>query len=333
MNRSARLLTLVCLLFVAVDLRFDAASAVQEKPLRIGIIGLDTSHVTAFTALLNDPARQGHVPGGRVVAAFKGGSPDVESSANRIDGFTAELRDKWGVKVVDSIEELCREVDVVMLMSVDGRRHLEQVRPVFAARKRVFIDKPFAGSFRDAAEIVRLARESDTPFFSSSSLRFVEEVQSLRNDQALEGILGAVAWSPSPTEPHHPDLFWYGIHGVEMLYTLMGRGCESVTRTYTDGTDIVTGRWKDGRVGTFRGIRDGQRTYGAVAFGRKAVRGTSEKMRADYRGLVVEIMKFFRSGAPPVAPEETLEMMAFMEAADLSRARGGAPAGLSEVLK
>jgi hypothetical protein len=311
--------------------RTQAQTATPSQPLRVGMIGLDTSHVVAFTQLLNDPARPGHVAGARVVAAYKGGSPDVESSATRVDRFTAELRDKFGVEIVPTIEELCAKVDAVMLMSVDGRPHLAQIRPVFAARKRVFVDKPFAASYRDAREIVRLSRESNTPFFSSSSLRFGDEVQSLKRNEKLGGVLGAFVYSPAPTEPHHPDLFWYGIHGVETLYTLMGRGCETVTRVHTDGADVVVGKWKDGRTGTFRGIREGDRQYGAVAFGAKAVVATSQPMKTDYRGLVVEIVKFFQTGVPPVDPEETLEMMAFMEAADLSKARKGAPVAITEV--
>jgi hypothetical protein len=308
-----------------------AQTSQPSPPLRLGMIGLDTSHVTAFTQLLNDPAHPNHVPGARVVAAFKGGSPDVESSRTRVDKFTAELKEKWGVEIVDSIEELCRKVDAVLLMSVDGRTHLAQIKPVFAAKKRVFVDKPFAASYRDAREIVRLSQSSGTPFFTSSSLRFVPDVQALKRNEKLGGILGAFAYSPAPTEPHHPDLFWYGIHGVETLYALMGRGCESVTRVYTDGADVVVGRWKDGRTGTFRGIREGDKQYGAIAFGAKGTAATAQPMKADYRGLVVEIVKFFQTGVPPVDPEETLEMMAFMEAADLSKTRKGAAVALSEV--
>ncbi|HZS07722.1 MAG TPA: Gfo/Idh/MocA family oxidoreductase [Blastocatellia bacterium] len=308
-----------------------SAQTSSEKLIRLGMIGLDTSHVTAFTQTLNDPSRPDHVPGARVVAAFKGGSSDVEASATRIDRFTAELKDKWGVEIVGSIEELCRKVDAVLIESVDGRTHLAQARPVLAARKPVFIDKPFAASLKDAREIVRLARESGTPFFSSSSLRFVTEIQAARKNEQLGEMLGAIAWSPSPTEPHHPDLFWYGIHGVETLFTLMGPGCESVSRVHTKGADVVTGRWKDGRTGTFRGIRDGKQTYGAVAFGSKSVM-TIEPKKIDYHGLVVEIVKFFQTGVPPVSPEETLEIMAFMEAADLSKARQGAEVPLRELL-
>lgn len=304
----------------------------EQAPLKIGLVGLDTSHVTAFTQMLNDSSRPDHVPGGRVVAAFKGGSPDVESSATRVDKFTAELQSKWGVELVDSIEELTKRVDVVMLTSVDGRVHLNQVRPVFAAKKPVFIDKPFAHSVRDAREIVRLGRESGTPFFSSSSLRFVDDIRALKNNSALGSILGAFTHGPAPTEPHHPDLVWYGIHSVEMLFTLMGPGCESVTRVHTNGADVVTGRWKDGRTGTVRGIRDGDKAYGAVVFGSKSVAASIPLKASGYRGLVVEIMKFFQTGVPPVSPEETLEIMAFMEAADMSKARGGAPIALGELL-
>lgn len=321
------------LLLVVLVLLAAPVARAQEPVIRVGIIGLDTSHVTAFTALLNDPANPNHVPGARVVAAYKGGSPDVESSASRLERFTNELKTKWNVEIVDSIEELCRKVDAVLLESVDGRPHLAQVRPVLAAKKRVFIDKPLTASYRDAREIARLARESGTPFFSTSSLRFVAEVQQLKTNEKLGRMLGAFTFSPSPTEPHHPDLFWYGIHGVEMLFTLMGTGCESVTRVHTAGADVVVGQWKDGRTGTFRGIRDGKQDYGAIAFGSQAVLPTNVPMKVDYRGLVVEIVKFFQTGVPPVSPEETLEVMAFMEAAELSKAQSGRPVKLSEVMK
>ena len=308
-----------------------ARANAQEAPIRVGIIGLDTSHVTAFTALLNDPTHPQHVPGARVVAAYKGGSPDIQSSASRVDRFTSELQTKWQVELVGTIEELCQKVDAVLLESVDGRPHLAQVRPVLAAGKRVFIDKPFAASYRDAAEIARLSKETGTPFFSTSSLRYVADVQELKRTDRLGKMLGAITFSPSPTEPHHPDLFWYGIHGVEALFTLMGAGCETVSRVYTEGSDVVVGRWKDGRTGTFRGIREGKADYGAIAFGSQSVIASPIPMKIDYRGLVVEIVRFFRSGVSPISTEEMLEVLAFMEAADLSKARGGQPVALTEV--
>lgn len=308
-------------------------------PLRIGLIGLDTSHAVEFTSILNDASRSDHVAGGRVVAAFKGGSPDVEASATRIERFTSEVTKKWGVELVDSIAALCSKVDAVMLTSVDGRQHLAQVRPVFAARKRVFIDKPLAGSFKDAREIARLSRESGTPFFSSSSLRFQPELQALRTSPQLGEVLGASTHGPCPIQTYVPDLFWYGIHTVEMLYTLMGPGVETVTRVHTAETDVVVGRWKDGRVGVMRGHRAGPQTYGAVAYGRQAILSfgaprpdaAREPSLSAYPALLEATLAFFRSGVPPVPPAETLEIMAFMEAADLSKARQGTPVALREV--
>ena len=158
--------------------------------LKVGIIGLDTSHVAAFTELLNNPSNPEHIPGARVVAAFPGGSPDVESSRTRIDKFTEQLRTKYGVRIVPDIASLLAEVDAVLLESVDGRKHLEQVRPVLAGRKRVFIDKPLAATYADAREIARLGRESGTPWFSTSSLRYSSHVSQYRG----QPILGAFTW-------------------------------------------------------------------------------------------------------------------------------------------
>jgi hypothetical protein len=317
----------------AVVLSSLAAPRPAAAQIRIGIIGTDTSHVTAFTKLLNDPSDPNHVPGARVVAAFKGGSPDVDASRTRIDKFAAELKDKWGVEFVDSIDALCAKVDAVLLESVDGRPHLAQVRPVFKAKKRVFIDKPLTASYADAREIARLSRESGVPFFSSSSLRYAPDIQAMRTNGKLGSLNGAFTFGPENLEPHHPDLFWYGIHAIEMLYTLLGPGCEQVTRVKTDSGDTVVGKWKDGRIGTMRGLIQGKQEYGAVVFGASAVLTTPTPMKTDYRGLLVEIVKFFQTGTPPVPADETLEIIAFMEAAELSKNRNGAPVKLSEILR
>lgn len=325
-----------CAVFVvAVFLQAAHASTQSSAPIRVGLIGLDTSHAAAFTQLLNDPTRPDHVPGARIVAAFKGGSPDVEASATRVDKFAEDLQTTWKIPLVASIEELLQRVDAVMLTSVDGRVHLQQARPVLAARKPLFVDKPFAASVRDAVELARLARVSGTPIFSSSSLRFTDDVVAIKADGRVADVRGAITWGPATLEPHHPDLFWYGIHAVEMLYTFMGAGCERVTRTHTTGTDVVVGHWKDGRIGVVRGIRDGAAPYGQVVFGSKGVLSVppgnaSSTQRSSYHGLITAVIQFFQSGKPPVPIEETLEIMAFMEAADLSKTRGGATVSLSE---
>lgn len=306
-----------------------ARAGVDHHPIRVGIIGLDTSHVTAFTKILHDASSPDHVPGARVVAGYPGGSPDVKTSITRVEKFTAELRDKWNVEIVKDIPSLLSKVDAVLLESVDGRVHLEQVRPVLAARKRVFIDKPMAASYRDAKEIARLAKQAGVPWWSSSSLRYAPGLPALKSDAGI--LAGAESWGPASLEPTNPGLFWYGIHASEMLYVLMGTGCEEVTDIHTEGADVVVGRWNDGRLGVVRGIRKGKSDYGAVAFGEKSVQHLQKSGGALYKHLLAEIVKFFQTGVPPVPNDETIELMAFMEAAELSRKRGGVPVKLSEV--
>jgi len=302
--------------------------AAEEKVFRIGMIGLDTSHVTAFTRLINDPAK-GY--GCRVVAAYPGGSPDIPSSANRLEGFTKQLRDKFGVEIVDTIEALCEKVDGVLLESVDGRPHLEQARPVIAAKKPLFIDKPMAGSLADVIEIFRLAKENDVPCWSSSSLRFSPGIIGMRENAEVGKVLGCDAFSPCSLEEHHPDLYWYGVHGVEILFTIMGPGCESVRRVQTDNYEFVVGLWKGGRIGTYRGVRSGKSGYGAMVFGTKGI--VQSGQYGGYEPLVEQIIKFFKTGQVPVPPEETIEIFAFMSAADESKAKGGAAVSLAELIE
>jgi len=319
-SRAAILLATACLtapLFAAED-------------LRLGLIGLDTSHVTAFTKLLNDPRHKDHVPGGKVVAAFKGGSPDIESSWSRVEGYTKQLQDEFGVKIVPAIDQLCQQVDAVLLTSVDGRPHLEQARAVIKARKPMFIDKPLAGTLRDALEIYRLAQEAKVPVFSSSSYRFYDSMAEVKKADAGE-IRSVISYGPAHLEPHHPDFFWYGVHPVEALFTVLGVGCETVVRTTTADTDVVTGLWSGGRLGTLHALRQGPTPHKVIVFGTKAV--VEQKGSGDYAPLVREIIKFFQTGLPPVSPEETLELFAFMEAADESKRQGGAPVKISDVLK
>jgi predicted dehydrogenase len=304
---------LFCLLLVVVFCR----TSLIAQDFRIGIIGCDTSHATAFTETLNDPNAKGHVSGAKVVAAFKGGSPDIPSSANRVEGYARTLREKYDVKFYDTIEELCQNVDGVCLESVDGRPHLEQLKPVLNAHKPVFVDKPMAGSLKDVKEIFRLAKEANVPIFSSSSLRFAKDTQAVKNG-SIAKVVYAETYSPCELEPHHPDLFWYGIHGVEALYTVFGTGCETVQRTNTpEGKIEVLGLWSGGRKGVFRE----DKTFHGMAKGEK---GEASAGSFDgYVPLVAEIMKFFKTGVPPVTPEETIEIFAFMEAADASKAQGG----------
>jgi hypothetical protein len=303
---------------------FLAMAGVAAAELRLGIIGTDTSHAVAFTRILNDPMSPDHVPGARVVAAYKGGSKDIESSHSRVDKFAEELRAKWKIEFVNDIPALCKRVDAVLLESVDGRVHLEQVKPVIAAGKPVFIDKPLAATLEDAREIARLAKEAGVPWFSSSSLRYGETATSMKFSDAK----GVITWGPGPLEEHHHlDLSWYAIHPIELLYALMGPGCVEVSRVATPGADVVVGKWKDGRTGTVYAQRPSG-GYGAVVFRPKQAVQSNPKAASGYRPLLVEVIKFFETKVPPVSNEETLEIFAFMDAAQRSKADGGKPMAL-----
>ncbi|WP_421827436.1 Gfo/Idh/MocA family protein [Larkinella sp.] len=297
---------------------------------RVGIIGLDTSHSTAFTKELNSPTAGPELDGYRVVAAYPKGSNDIESSVSRVAGYTEEVK-KLGVEIVGSIDELLRKVDVVLLETNDGRLHLEQALKVFKAGKRVFIDKPIAASLADTKAIFEAAQKANVPVFSASSLRYMTSAQDIAQGKTVGKVLGADTYSPSPIEKTHPDLFWYGIHGVETLFTVMGPGCKQVSRTHTKDADVVVGIWNDDRIGTFRGIRSGKTGYGGTAYGEKGIApiGPYE----GYKALLVQIVTFFNTGKPPVSAAETLEIFAFMEAAEESKRQGGANVTLESVLR
>ncbi|MFC3198321.1 Gfo/Idh/MocA family protein [Parapedobacter deserti] len=305
----------------------------KEQPVspgkRVGIIGLDTSHSLAFSKVLNAADASLELKGYKVVAAYPYGSRTIASSAKRIPGYIDEMK-SLGVRIVDSIAELLEQVDVVLLETNDGRLHLEQALPVFKAGKRLFIDKPIAASLADAKAIFEASERYGVPTFSSSSLRYLENIPDLKSGKLIGSITGVDAFAPATLEPSHPDLFWYGIHGIEILYAVLGTGCQEVRRIYAAETDIVVGTWTDGRVGVFRGLRSGKNGYGGMAYGEKgqAVIGKY----SGYLPLLYRIVEYFDTGVVPVSPAETLELVAFMEAADLSKRKGGGPVNVQKLL-
>jgi predicted dehydrogenase len=310
---------------------FVAASAVADEPprqIRVGMIGLDTSHCLAFSELLNKAADNPDLANCKVTLVYPKGSPDIESSVRRVPEYTVKIK-ALGVEVVEDLNAMISQVDAVLLETNDGRPHLEQAFPVLKAGKPLFIDKPVAGSLADALAIYEIAAHFKTPVFSSSSLRFAAAAQAVRKG-SIGDVTGCDAYSPCSLEATHPDLFWYGIHGCETLFTVMGPGVQTVTRTGTKDFDLVTGVWKDGRIGTFRGIRSGGGGYGGTAFGTKGVAPVGPY--DGYKPLVVEIVRFFRTGTPPVSAEETIDLYAFMEAADESKRLGYTPVQVADVI-
>ncbi len=292
----------------------NSSSAMAGK--RIGIIGLDTSHSQVFTKMINS----GEIAGGyKVVAAYPHGSPDIPEALKMKPGIIDAVK-AMGVEIVESIEDLLKKVDVVLLETIDGRPHYEQALPVLKAGKRMFIDKPIAATLADAKKIFAASKKYNSPVFSSSALRFDPTVQKVVNG-SIGKVIGADVYTPAVIEPRHMDMAWYGIHGVEMLFTVMGPGCKSVSRNYQEGTDFLVGTWEDGRIGTVRGIRAGSANIAGTAFGEKGIAALGPF--GSYAPLVNKIIAFFDTGVPPVSESETLEIFNFMHAADLSRKENG----------
>lgn len=310
-------------LFAAQFLKEDI-----EKGKRIGIIGLDTTHSIAFTKLLNDAGSGNSYNGYKVVAAYPYGSRELALSKTRIPVLTEEIK-KFGVEVVGSLQELFKMSDVILLETNDGRIHKQQAMEVIRAGKPMFIDKPIAASLQDAWEIFAAAEKYKVPVFSSSALRYLKPIQDIKSG-TYGAVMGADTFSPALIEPTHPDLFWYGIHGVEALYALMGTGCVSVQRHFTEGSDFVSGTWKDGRIGNFRGLRKGKTDFGGTCYCEKEI--VSIGPFTGYESLVKQITAFFDSGISPVAKEETLELIAFLEAAELSKKLGGRSVQLEAIV-
>lgn len=321
-----------CLFFILAALLLVATYRVAlAKPevIRAGIVGCDTSHVIAFTDLINNPQATGALANVEVTVAFPGGSPDMAASRDRLPGFVAQLRER-GVSIVNSLDELVDQSDAILLESVDGRVHLDQFRKI-AKGKPVFIDKPAAASLSDVIAIFRHAEQTETPVFTSSALRFCDAVQELKNDKSLGEMLGCETAGPLSIDATHPDLFWYGVHGVESLFAIMGRGCESVSRTDSDRSSLVVGKWDDGRIGTYRGLKKGKPNYGFTVYGTEAL-----AQRAGFSGYgpaAEAICEFFTTGEPAVSRDETIEMFAFMEAADESKRQGGEPVAITQILE
>ena len=297
-----------------------------SRKIRIGIVGFSV-HSAAFTQLLNNPDKDADLEGCRVVALYHPkGNPDVDFTKEQLVKFEADIR-KEGVRITSSMEEMLDLVDVVMIETNDGRPHLEEVLPAFKAGKTVFIDKPVAANLKGVLEIYKKAQEYEASVFTSSALRYVKNATEIDK----EAVRGAFTYSPANLEKNHTDLFWYGIHGVELLYTVMGTGCVEVTQVqHTEAEDMVIGYWGGNRVGTFRGIRSGKRDFGGTVFLENNII-TLDPFRG-YHSLVAEIAGFFKSNIPPVPVAETIEIYTFMEAAQESKRLGGMKVSLKDTL-
>ncbi|MFN8708026.1 MAG: gfo/Idh/MocA family oxidoreductase [Planctomyces sp.] len=336
---SARTVTVLFLLAgIHVSVADDAA------PIRVGIIGLDNYQALDFTSQFHNPAAPEELKGLKVVAGYAGGSPDIQESVESLPKWLPGFKEQ-GVEILDSIEAVRDRSDAILIMSLDGRTHLEDLKKVGKSGVPVYIGRPMAASLPEVISMFEFASKHDIPLFSCSQHRYVPGFRNMRGHPEVGNVLGADVWGGCPEDPLHPDTVWKGLHGIETLYTLLGPGCLTVTRASTPDCDVLTGVWNDGRIGSYRGIRRGAVTYRAMVFGDKGISPSGDYGYDvptnwvaphgeywGYKGVAIEIVRFFKTRQPPVSPEETMEIFAFMEAAHESKRRGGSPVSVAEVL-
>ncbi|MET3697579.1 predicted dehydrogenase [Bacillus oleivorans] len=296
------------------------------KDLKIGMIGLDTSHSIAFTRLLNDTSDPHWVEGGKVVIAYPGGSEDFELSWSRVKGFTKEMKTRFGVKIADSVVQVAAESDAILLESADGRKHFEQLGSIVSCQKPIFIDKPFCLSSQEAYEMQQLSLTYQTPIFSCSALRFAQNLTQILSQQDTGRAAGADCFGPLEFVDTQPGYFWYGIHTIEMLFAILGRDVHSVQVFESEDHDFLMARWRDGRIGTIRGDKKGKLPFCAsIHFesGHKYV-NASQSHTPYYASLLQQIIGFFQDHIPRVPVNETIEIIRFIEAANKSKSTGKA---------
>ena len=287
---------------------------------KIGLVGLDTSHVTAFASLLNDPSNANHVKGAKIVAAFPGGSPDFELSRSRVEGFTKTLREKHGVEMKETPEAVAEAVDLLFITAVDGRVHREQFERTVKFKRPTFIDKPMTVSVADAEAIVRLANAEKVPVMSCSSLRYADNlVEALAGKR--EDVLSCDAFGPLSEEPTQPGLFFYGVHAIDMAVSVLGHGCAEVRSTHTQAGDVVTLAWPGGRTASVRLMKAGHGRYGVVLHrkaGPQFVDASAAK-RPAYASMLEAILRSLPQGKSDVPQDEMLDTIRIIEAANKAR--------------
>lgn len=299
----------------------------MASELTIGMIGLDTSHSPAFTKLLTDKSDPNHVPGTKVIAGFPGGVDDFEPSYSRVDKFTQQLKDEYGLEILDSPEAVAEKVDLIMITSADGRAHRGFFEKVAPAGKPVFIDKPLACSFDDAVAIYETASQHNVPLMTCSSLRYADVFQAAlkESDSPIKAV---DTFGPMVVfGEQSPGYFWYGVHQVEMAVTALGAGAAQVQAVKTEFHDVALVTWDDGRSAVIHGQREVNNKFGAAIHREDgpSIADFNKSTRPYYAMMLEQLVATLPHGKQAVPADEALSIVAIMEAANESREAGGKP--------
>ena len=290
----------------------------RTTELKLGIVGLD-GHGPVFADIANRNS-PGQDYGMRVVAAMPVDSVMISKEQLRANITKTK---NLGIQILESPEDLAKGVDGILILHDDGSMHYDLVKLFCDKGKPLFVDKPLEVSTEKASRLMELCRKAHCPVFSASSLRFTLEIQKVLENAAGGSIISALAYAPYVLKPTMPGWIYYGIHAVEPLYALMGTGCQKVQCLNSASGPIAIGTWKDGRMGIARATAKSYHGYGFTVWREKSTEVAAVDSGRIYQEMLKTIKRFFETGLTPVPLEESVEVIAFMEAANASMAKGG----------
>ena len=293
----------------------------MARDLRIGIIGLDTSHTIEFTRRLQAPdcPPEQRIEGATVTRCMRFETPFQDRAG--LDGRQQQL-EGWGVEVTEDFDTAVADADALLIEINDPSLHLEYVRRCAGLGVPLFLDKPLAQDLAAGLEIARIAAEQDLQLCSTSSLRFASGLQDAC--AAVPAPRHVTTFGPINRAAAGSSIVWYGVHAVEMLVRAIGRGAATAS-THRWGEDaVVVVEYPDGRTGVVELCVGGG--YGGVLRSGPDVAPYTVEMTGIYTALLSELMPFLAGAAPPVPLEDAVEVVAILDAAERSSRAGGAAA-------
>ncbi|MCX6986490.1 MAG: Gfo/Idh/MocA family oxidoreductase [Lentisphaerae bacterium] len=286
----------------------------MSKEIKVALIGLDTSHTIEFARRIQAPdcPPDQKVSGLRATACLRFSTPFQNE-----DGLNTRQKqlEDWGIKVTTDFNDAVKGCDAIMLEINDASYHLEYFKKCATLGKPIFLDKPLADNIENGLEIVRLAKENKVNAISASSLRFDAGLIKACGEMPKPTLVSV--YGPLGIAPAGSSIVWYGVHAFEMLEKAMGKGSACVT-VRTDGPGVVAiVDYPDKKRGVVELTKDAW-IYGGTLRDSETAISYSVAAGSLYANIMKEIEKFFRTGKASFNLEDTVEVMAMLDAAERS---------------
>ena len=223
--------------------------------------------------------------------------------------------DEWcalhGVIRCNSIKELCAKCDCVFVLAPSNpEKHLEYAKEVFECGKNSYIDKTFAPDYATAKEIYSLAEKYGVKFFSSSALRYAEELNAYMGTAKAISTVGGGS-----------NLDEYIIHQIEMAVKCLGVGAEKVRYSKHADQEWAEVSYSDGRYAT---MMFAPCMPFAATVADKEGRSTHLSINSPFfDNLIADIFHFFETGETSFCSCETLEVMKIRERVIEAKSKAG----------